>query len=482
MPIWAKRIGGGTLCRPFIFYTKERSLFRVENFYRKAAIGCAAGAVFIFGMLVGVVRTEMFLAAAQAKSLAPYIGKGMEVAGKVVDDPDRRDTSLRVTVRAEKINGVELPKESQGKLIAILQRDTPVSFGDRITLKGEIELPQSFETNTGHLFDYPKYLEVRGISALMSYANVEEQTQSGFSIVGSLFGVKHAFERALEKVFVEPQGALAEGILLGERRGLPDEVNHAFIVSGLVHVVVLSGYNISIVAEWVMRAFAFLPQTLGLASGGIVIVLFALMTGGSATAVRACLMALIAILGRYLKRPSDALRSLIVAVLAMVLWNPLSTLYDPSFILSVLATFGLITISPSVEEKIKWMPEKFGIRSIAASTISVQIFVLPALLYFTGVLSFVSLPANILALPVVSLAMLMSFVSGMLALVHPLLAFLPAMVADLLLRWVIVVAQAATAIPFSSATVSQFSPWIVAACYIPLTALAIWLGLKNVSR
>lgn len=449
---------------------------------KPVAFGCLALAVFIFGFLIGTLRTDFFLAAQDQASLAPYIGKGITVEGRVVDDPDRRDGSLRIVVHAEKIHGVELPKEQQGKLIASLPRDEQIAFGDRLTLKGQIELPESFETNTGHIFDYPKYLEVRGISALMSFATVEEKVEGGFSLMGSLFSLKHAFERALERVFVEPQGALAEGILLGERRGLPDDLTKAFVVSGLVHVVVLSGYNISIVAEWVMRAFSFLPKTLNLVGGGIVIILFALMTGGSATAVRACVMALIAILGRYLERPNDALRALTVAVLVMVLWNPLSTLYDPSFILSVLATFGLITISPWFEEKLTWLPEKFGIRSIAASTISVQIYVLPALLYFTGVLSFVSLPANILALPVVSLAMLLSFLSGMLALIHPLLAFVPGVFADFLLRWMIIIAQTATAIPFSSTIVSAFPAYVAALCYIPLTALAIWLYKKSLSR
>ena len=445
----------------------------------RGAIFCAAVAIFILGFLVGYIRAEYFLAARDAASLAPYVGKNAEIEGRVADDTDRRDTSLRVTVKVEKVNGIALPPEQQGKLIAILGRDEQINFNDEVTIKGNIELPDSFETDTGHIFNYPKYLEVQGISATMSFATIQKDTPGGFSIVGSLFYLKHQFESALEKVFVEPQGALAEGILLGEKKGMPDNINHAFIVSGLVHVVVLSGYNISVVAQWVMRALAFLPQTLGLSLGGFVIVLFALMTGGSATAVRACLMSLISILGRYLNRPADAMRSLLAAGVIMILWNPLSTLYDPSFILSVLATFGLITFSASVEKKLQWLPEKFGVRSIAASTISVQIYVLPALLYFTGVLSFVSLPANILALPVVSLAMLLSFIAGMLMLISPILAFIPGIIADLLLRWMIFVAQTATAIPFSSAVVTQFSPWIIAACYIPLTVLAIWCYRKS---
>jgi competence protein ComEC len=432
-------------------------------------------AVFLCGAIVGVLRTEVFLANAERASLAPYAAKSVEVEGTVVDDLDRRDTSLRATVRVQKINGTALSSDRQGRLLAILQRDTPLSFGDHVILKGNIVLPESFETDTGHIFDYPTYLSVRHISAIMRYANVERTSPGGFSLTGSLFFIKHTFERALEKVFAEPQGALVEGILLGERRGIPDELTHAFVVSGLVHVVVLSGYNISIVAEWVMKAFSFLPRVLGFSGGAIVIILFALATGGSATAVRACIMALIAILARTLGRTAVALRSLGVAVVAMVLWNPLSLLHDPSFILSVLATFGLITISPAVEKKLGWMPEKFGLRSIAASTLAVQIYVLPALLYFTGVLSFVSLPANILALPVVPLAMLMGFVSGLLALIHPLLAFLPALVADLLLRWMIMIAEVSTALPFSSTTVAAFPAWLAALCYIPLTAFAIYL-------
>lgn len=438
------------------------------------AVGCAGAAIFLCGLLLGVVRTEIYLSGLDRASLAPYAAKGVEVEGVVADDLDRRDSSLRATIRVEKINGEELINK-QGRLIAILQRDTGLAYGDRVLLKGNITLPESFETNTGHIFDYPAYLRVRHISAIMNYASVEQLSSGGFSVIGSLFYIKHTFERALEKVFVEPHGALMEGILLGERRGIPDDLNHAFIVSGLVHVVVLSGYNISIVAEWVMKAFAFLPRMIGFSGGAVVIILFALATGGSATAVRACIMALIAILARTMGRTTDALRALMLAVVVMVLWNPLSTLYDPSFILSVLATFGLITISPSVEKKLQWMPEKFGIRSIAASTLSVQFFVLPALLYFTGVLSFVSLPANILALPVVPLAMLMGFMAGLLALVHPLLAFIPALVADLLLRFMILVAQIATALPFSSTIIAQFSPWIVALCYIPLTAIALYL-------
>ena len=226
------------------------------------------------------------------------------------------------------------------------------------------------------------------------------------------------------------------------------------------------------------RALSFLPRTLSFATGGLTMILFALLVGGGATTVRALIMAGIALLARYMYRSAVALRSRVVAAAAMALWNPLVVLYDPSFILSVLATFGLITLSPWVEgyiNRIKFLqhPRLADVRSIAASTIAVEIFVLPVLLYFSGVFSFLSVPANVLALPVVPLAMLAGFVAGLLGFVSSTLAFLPMLVADTLLRWMLLVVTTVASIPFSVAIVPEFSGYIVLACYLPLTWFAM---------
>jgi competence protein ComEC len=347
---------------------------------------------------------------------------------------------------------------------------------------GEIVAPEAFETDTGRMFDYPNYLRVRGISATTKYATLTSVRPGGLSLQKVLFEVKHSFEHSLERLFAEPSGSLLEGVLLGERRGLPVDLNNAFIVSGLVHVVVLSGYNIAVVANAVLYATSFLPRTLGYAGGGALMILFVMMTGAGATSVRACIMGLIAILAQYMRRPAVAMRSLIAAAGAMALWNPLVVLYDPSFILSVLATFGLITLSPTIERRLSFLPERFGVRSIAASTISVQIFVLPALLYFTGILSFLSLPANVLALPVVPFAMLLGFIAGLLGFIHPTLGFPFAFVADALLTWMMLVADTVYSLPFSSTVVAAFPAWVALVAYAPLGWIATRRYLKTASQ
>ena len=416
-------------------------------------------------------RVEIFLQHEATRDLAPFVGKDRVVEGKVINDPERRETTLHAHVWVEAVDGAE----ARGTLLVILPREAELHFGDTVRAAGEVALPQTFETDTGRLFDYPSYLRVRGISATMRYAELEVVAHSGWSARGTLFALKHAFERSLRTLLPEPDVSLMEGILLGERRGIPEDLNQALIVVGLIHIVVLSGYNVSIVAEQFLRFFGlFLSQRAALALGAMAIVGFALMVGAGATVVRATLMGLIAIVARVLGRPGAALRALGVAAVAMALWNPLVVLYDPSFILSVLATFGLITLSHAVEKRIGFVPERAGLRSIVASTIAVQIYILPALLYMTGILSAFALFANALVLPLVPLVMLAGFVAGVLGLVHTAVALPFAVVAHVLIEWVAGVSVVVAGLPFSATIVAAFPVWVALAAYVPLTLFAIY--------
>ncbi|MSR70767.1 ComEC family competence protein [Candidatus Kaiserbacteria bacterium] len=401
------------------------------------------------------------------------------VAGRVADDPDRRATSVRVFFVVDTLN----TKPAHGTLLVALPPGTGVSYGDRLEVRGLVELAGAFETQGGRQFDYKNYLRVRGVSAVMQRATLRLSTPAGFSILGTLFDLKHAFEKSLERSIPEPQVSLLEGILLGERGGLSAALLAAFVAVGLIHVVVLSGSNISVVSEGVFRMLGFLPRTWVYGVGGGVMVLFVLMTGGGAASVRALLMGLIAILARYLHRTVLALRILIAAAVAMLLWNPL-LLYDSGFVLSMLATFGLITLAPHIERRITLVPAwgRFNIRSIVATTLAVELCILPALLYYSGIFSLLSVPINALVLPFVPLVMFFGFVSGVAGLVHPLLSLIPALLTDVLLRLVLFVATLSAATPFASVVVPAFSGWVALAAYVPILVWATKLSMQSASR
>ncbi len=427
-------------------------------------LGLLCAALFIF-------RIDLLLRQEANVVLLQYADTTAVIVGVVADDPDSRTTGIRVTINAVSINSAP----GSGRLLATLPPGSQVDYGDTLELRGLIELPQAFETNTGRLFDYTGYLKARGISAVMQHANLRSVTPGGPSILGALYSFKHAFEKSLERALPEPQASLLEGILLGERGGLSQALLQMFVVVGIIHIVVLSGSNIAIVSEGVFRLLgSFLPRRAVYVAGAAAMVLFVLMTGSAAASVRALSMGGIAILARFLRRPALALRSLIAAGVLMTLWNPL-VLLDNGFVLSVLATFGLIALGPAIESRLQLLPawKKFNLRSIVATTLAVEVFILPALLYYSGVLSIVAVPANALVLPIVPLVMLAGFVTGLAGLIHPALALLPGLVTDVLLRLVLFVTQVAAAVPFAATIVAPFSPWLAVLVYLPLTFVAL---------
>lgn len=432
----------------------------------------AAGVLFL-------VRLELYTRAFDAQTLTHFMGQKVLVEGRVLDDPDRRLTSTHVVVEVERVDG----RRESGRLLVFAPREAAVAYNERVEARGVLRAPEAFETDAGRTFDYPNYLRVRGIQATMSYAEVEVVQKSGPTLLGALFALKHRFEESLERSLPEPQVSLVEGMLLGERGGFPQELLQMFVVVGLIHIVVLSGSNISIVAEGVFRSLGFLPRTFQYSVGFVMIVLFALMAGGGAATARAVIMGGIAVVARYLHRPTLALRSLCVAAAAMLMWNPFS-LQDTGFVLSVLATFGMITLAPWFEQKISFVPawKKFDLRSIVATTLGVELFILPALLFYSGILSFVSVPINALVLPLVPVVMFFGFITALAGLVHPLVATLPAFAADFLLRFVLWLTEVSAALPLGSLTIPPFSGWVVVVLYIPLTYIAFRTYTESAKR
>jgi competence protein ComEC len=275
-----------------------------------------------------------------------------------------------------------------------------------------------------------------------------------------LLSLKRSFLGAIGALVPEPHASLLGGLIVGERRSLGARLIEQFRAVGLIHIVVLSGYNISIVADAVSRVFSnILPRrargsrtarraTFGLAA--LSIALFALMTGGSATVVRASVMALVALLARATDRVYDMTRALIFAGVLMALHNPLIVVFDPSFQLSFLATLSLILLAPLIAGRLTLIPERFKLRETATATIATQIFVLPLLLSHSGALSIVSLPANLLVLVAVPATMLFGALAGSVGLVSTLVAAPLAWITTALLGYMLAVVRIFSALPFAS--------------------------------
>ena len=176
-------------------------------------------------------------------------------------------------------------------------------------------------------------------------------------------------------------------------------------------------------------------------------------------------MAMLAMYARHAGRTYEPLRALLVAAFAMTLWNPFTLAFDPGFQLSALAMLGLTLFTPVFDRHLAWIPKRFALREIVSSTLATQIAVLPLILYQDGLLSLLALPANVLAMIPVPLAMLASFAAAIGGMIFGSYAAPLALPAYMLLSYIIEVAHFFASLPFASVTIGTFSVWWMIGAY-----------------
>ncbi len=382
----------------------------------------------------------------------------------IIDEPEERDTSTVLIARWQKTGQAMRLSAS---------RHLGVNKGDTIAVTGEVSVPSITLPNTN--FNYREYLARQGIFYQV-YANRVELVAPApwWHFSRLLINFKEATLTGLGQFIPEPEVSLLGGLLIGAKAGLGAEWAEVFRRAGLSHIIVLSGYNMTIVVETITRGLGFLA--LGLRGGvGIVgIVLFALMANSGAATVRAALMASLAILARLTGRVYEVTFALMFSALVMTLYNP-RVVFELGFQLSFLATLGLLYLVPMLEPFFQWLPERFGLRLIVTATLAAQLAVTPLLLFTTAQLSLVALLANVLVLPIIPLMMLLGFMTAITGWIFSPLGAVVGFITSLGLGYILWVAKTLTAIPGAAVILSSFPAGLMWLMYAGL----LWWWLRS---
>lgn len=420
--------------------------------------------IIIYCVLVGLIliRGYFVLHNPAREALKADVGKVVTYEGKIVSEPQTKDFLKSFVFETDSGFSIKVGADRYGEY----------EYGDKVRLTGKLSSPRNFESNGGRTFDYIDYLGKDGIYFEFKKAKVEVVKKADAkSISVQLFRLKRKFIENLESVLGEPHAALASGLVVGEKAALGKDLIDDFRKAGLIHIVVLSGYNITIIAAMIRRILSFLPRNIGIILGGIGIILFGILVGGGATVVRSCVMALIALTGEFFRRDYNVSRALFIAAAFMLIQNPLILLYDPSFQLSFLATLGLIILSSPIEERLGFITAKAGIRGLVASTFATQIFVSPLIFYMMGQLSMIGIVVNIVVLPAIPLTMLLVALAGLCGFFSHALSQLAGWGSHILLSYELFMVRFFAHLPFASIEVPTFSGWIVAGFYTIYLAL-----------
>lgn len=224
------------------------------------------------------------------------------------------------------------------------------------------------------------------------------------SLARPLARMREAVSDRAEDIFSKDEAALVTGLLYGER-SLSKERKEDFRRAGLIHIVAVSGSNVTIIVVLCMRFFGsfgwrrrttFAALTVGL-------FLYVSFVGFSAPVLRAAVMGWLVEFAPISGRLVRASRLLLVAALAFTVWHPWALLYDPSFALSFLAMWGLLTWTPWLDARLTKLPEM--VRGAVSSSVGATLMTMPYSAWAFGQLSVLGLLANPLVLPLVPWAM-----------------------------------------------------------------------------
>jgi len=444
----------------------------------------------LFALFGGGLHFPSSLPPVDEHSLCFYNDTGIiEIQGMVAEEPDIRDRYCLLTFSASEIivNGEK--EEVSGTALIRVPRYPAYHYGDVLKVTGELETPLQFED-----FDYKSYLARQGIYSVIYYPGVEVLDRGqGLKPLQWIYSLRERLSASLARALPEPQGSLAQAILLGLRGNVPDSLYEAFSRTGAAHLLAISGLHISIIIAMFLSlgilAFGrqrsiYIWLTLAITW------LYAMLAGMHSPIIRAAIMGSLFLIAEYLGRQRSAIIALAFAAAVMVGIQP-PVLWSVSFQLSFLAMAGLILLYPYFQVwGRKGIASLFGAKErIAAAgsmitdgfaaTLAAIVAVGPLIAYNFGVVSLVALPATFFSLPalpfIIVTAALVAF-AGLFALFT---AQILGWLAWLFLSYLVLVVKGFDALPHSSLEVSTVSTWHIWGYYAILAGVIAFLNSRK---
>ncbi len=380
--------------------------------------------IFVF-FIVGVWRTSFSL-----KEINDAVFENVNFSGRALVIKSSDSSFGRNLI-------VELEKE---KIVMLLQVPMyPVfQYGDLLEVLCRAKRIENKEDSD---FDYMMYMAKEGVLYSCEDKNFRKIGEYGGNIfLTQIFGLKNLLEKNINDVIPSPESVLAGGILLGGSSGFSKEIQNDFSRTGMTHIVAVSGYNVTIIAEYF-------------------ILLWAMKHG----------------------RLASSENAIIFAGAVMLFLNPLLLRYDIGFQLSFLATLGIVSTSPFWEKSFIKKHKALGISEIIALSLSAQIFVLPIITYNFHTASLVSLLANVLILPIVPLSMFLAFLTALAEFIFSPLSLILAWLTYLPLHYEISLIHLLSRFSWASVEIEKVSVLFVVVYYIILS-LSIYLLDKYLNR
>ncbi len=375
-----------------IFLLLGTIIFFLSIIWKNFWLGLVAAFLLSTSFSVWRITTDL-----QNDELSQNHTEIQEITGFVSSFPDQREKNNRAIITTK-----------QGKLLLVVTPLTELHYGDELKFTGKLTRPRNFQD-----FDYQEYLRRFGVQTIVRYPSKLEilstRTQGNW-LLRVAAKTRQTLSKNLERALPLPHNKIAMGILLGVKNELPPTTKKEFTSSGLQHLLVVSGFNVTIIIIFISLFLRKWGRRAVFVGSILALIFFVAMTGLEAPVLRASLMGSIVAWSVALGKFSDVRNLIFFSMVVIGLFSPRLIQTDVGFFLSTLATLGIIFGVPVFEKISAQIPNKLGIKTLLIVTLSAQIAVLPILGLYFGSFPVVGLLSNLLAEPLIPLNMLFSFI------------------------------------------------------------------------
>jgi competence protein ComEC len=410
----------------------------------------AVVAVVAAGVCLGMIRSHSVQLAYQAYE--PLVIQTVTVRGVMTGDAQRANSGRqKVTLGGIIINGREYP----GEIFVTVFGDSHLKRGDKVTVEGTLR--EGFAA----------------YGAAVSSGKIVH-IERGNDMIRD---IRERFSEAVRSVVVEPMASLGLGFVVGQRSTLPDTLDEQLKVVGLTHIVVASGYNLTILVRFMMRLLARYSRYLAFVSSLAMILTFVLFSGLSPSMNRAVIVTVLSLLAWYVGRRFHPV--LLIAYVASVtaLVNPMYVWADLGWYLSFFAFGGILIVAPLVMKLLYRRRKPSSFEQLVIETMSAELTALPLIAFAFATLPVFGLLANVLVAPFIPAAMALTAMTGIFGMVSIALASVVAMPTTILIGYMIAVVEWLAELPMAQYTL-DLGIWVIGVWYLLLVAGCVFVQRK----
>lgn len=390
--------------------------------------------VVIAGVIIGLGRGSDY--SEQVVKYDPFIGKQLSIAGVISTDPqDSGRGSQTFQLTGLKVKPTKLP----GEIHVATVSKTEIKRGDTVTVKGKLK--EGFATYHGS----------------MSFATITSVSRSP-NIVRD---VRERFTESVRQFVVEPMASLGIGFVVGQRSSLPQDLDEQLKIVGLTHIVVASGYNLTILVRFARRLLARHSRYLAFALSIVLMLTFVAFSGLSPSMNRAVAITGLSLLAWYYGRRFHPLLLIVYVAAGTALWNPVYVWADLGWYLSFFAFGGVLIVAPLITTLLFKQNKPPAATQLVIETLSAELMTLPLIALVFGTFPTFGLLANILVGPVIPFAMLATAIAGVAGMVMPAIAPLMAVPASVIIGYVVAVVEWLSSVDWAQLHVAFTLPLVV---------------------